>query len=570
MAAVHTGAPALAAPAHAHAAPHHDHQPPAAASTWSSSSGAEHPAENEIARSSSHSSHSGETLTDRDAVDLEKAGHKGGKEGGNGDDGAESKGPAPPKQEDDPFLVTIKGRESLNPHTWSVAYRWAITGLAGLLVLNATFASSAPSNLIASIITHFDVSQEVGILLISIFVAGYCLGPLLWGPLSERYGRRLVFLLVWIPYICFQVGCALAPNIGSLIVFRFLGGCFAAAPLTVSGGVIADLWDADRRGDALAVFALMPFAGPALAPIISGAMEVRGVDWYWIFWTLTLFAGACGLLIVFFLPETYVPYILATEAKRLRKETGDDRWHAALEKKNNDGITGTLKRTVLKPFIMIVEEPMLAVITLYMSLVYGVVYLLFEAIPIVFEGRHGLNPLESGLVFLALLTGGSLGVLGYVTYFNRQYMKIHHAIKPHMVPPEERLKPLMYAAPALAISFFWFGWTGAYSHISIWSPILAVVLLGACVLYVFLTGFNYIIDCYLWGAASALSINTVVRSAFGAGFPLFTTQMYARLGIQGASSLLGGLAIVFIPIPFVLIKYGKKIRGMSKNAVVLD
>lgn len=184
-------------------------------------------------------------------------------------------------------------------------------------------------------------------------------------------------------------------------------------------------------------------------------MEVRGVDWYWIFWTLTLFAGACGVLIVFFIPETYVPFILATEAKRLRKETGDDRWHAALEKKNNDGITGTLKRTVLKPFIMIVEEPMLAVITLYMSLVYGVVYLLFEAIPIVFEGRHGLNPLESGLVFLALLTGGSLGVLGYVTYFNRQYMKIHHAIKPHMVPPEERLKPLMYAAPALAISFFW-------------------------------------------------------------------------------------------------------------------
>lgn len=98
-------------------------------------------------------------------------------------------------------------------------------------------------------------------------------------------------------------------------------------------------------------------------------MQVRGVDWYWIFWTLTLFAGACGLLIVFFLPETYVPYILVCEAKRLRKETGDDRWHAALEKKNNDGISGTLKRTVLKPFIMLFEEPMLLVITLYMSLV---------------------------------------------------------------------------------------------------------------------------------------------------------------------------------------------------------
>ncbi|GAA5877935.1 hypothetical protein JCM8547_007087 [Rhodosporidiobolus lusitaniae] len=110
------------------------------------------------------------------------------------------------------------------------------------------------------------------------FVAGYCVGPLLWGPLSERYGRHLVFLCVWPPYIGSQVGCALSPNIGALIVFRFLGGCFAASALTNSGGVIADLWDADHRGDALAIFSLMPFAGPALAPIVSGAGLPRLVE----------------------------------------------------------------------------------------------------------------------------------------------------------------------------------------------------------------------------------------------------------------------------------------------------
>lgn len=160
-----------------------------------------------------------------------------------------------------------------------------------------------------------------------------------------------------------------APNIGALIVFRFLGGCFASAPLTVSGGVIADLWDADRRGDALAIFALMPFAGPALAPIVSGFMQVTGTAWYWIFWVLLAFAGLCGILFFFLLPETYVPYILHLEAKRLRKETGDNRWHAPLDKPVPGGLKATLNRTIMKPFIMIVEEPMLAVITLYMSLV---------------------------------------------------------------------------------------------------------------------------------------------------------------------------------------------------------
>ncbi|KAL8287242.1 hypothetical protein RQP46_003694 [Phenoliferia psychrophenolica] len=473
----------------------------------------------------------------------------------------------PPPEEDDPFLVTLKGREHLSPHSWNVAYRWFLTGFAGLLVLNATFASSAPSNLIPAIIEDLHVSEEVGILLISIFVAGYCLGPIIWGPLSERYGRRKVFLIAFFPYTCFQLGCALSPNVAALLVFRFLGGAFASAPLTNSGGVIADLWDADRRGDALAIFSLMPFAGPALAPIISGFMYVTGTDWRWIFWVLTIFAGVCLVAIAFILPETYVPYILFQEAKRLRKETGEP-WHAAQEA-GRETVGDVLRRTVLKPFIMIAQEPMLAVITVYMSFVYGVVYLLFEAVPIIFQGQHGLNAGEAGLVFLALLFGGVIGVLVYIFYYNKQYTKLHHEMSPKSVPPEVRLKPLLFAAPALAVGFFWVAWT-SFPSISIASPILAICLIGSAILFVFLGCFNYLIDCYLQNAASALAINTVFRSSFGAGFPLFAGQMYRKLGTPGASSLLGGLAVVFIPVPFLLMKYGKRIRGMSKNAIVRE
>ena len=88
------------------------------------------------------------------------------------------------KEEKDPFLVTLEGRPHLNPHTWNSTYRWVITGFAGLLVFNASFASSAPSQLVPAIDAYFDVSEEVGTLLIALFVAGYCVGPLLWG-----YGR---------------------------------------------------------------------------------------------------------------------------------------------------------------------------------------------------------------------------------------------------------------------------------------------------------------------------------------------------------------------------------------------
>ena len=82
---------------------------------------------------------------------------------------------------------------------------------------------------------HFGFSLEVGALLISLFVAGYCVGPLVWGPLSEQYGRRPVAIISFIFYTGFQVGCALSPNTGSILVFRFIEGTFAAAPLTNSG-----------------------------------------------------------------------------------------------------------------------------------------------------------------------------------------------------------------------------------------------------------------------------------------------------------------------------------------------
>ena len=81
----------------------------------------------------------------------------------------------------DPFLVTLQGRETINPHTWRNGYRWLLTMLGGLSVLNATFASTTPSQVIFAIDSHFGVSEEVGLLTLSLFVAGYCVGPLLWG-----------------------------------------------------------------------------------------------------------------------------------------------------------------------------------------------------------------------------------------------------------------------------------------------------------------------------------------------------------------------------------------------------
>ncbi|RXK34710.1 polyamine transporter 1, partial [Tremella mesenterica] len=298
----------------------------------------------------------------------------------------------------DPWAVKFEPGEKINPKNWGVAYRWWLTSLAGLFVLNSTFASSSPSGIITDLEEYFHISQEVAVLTISLFVAGYCCGPLVWGPASEIYGRRPIFILSFIVYTGFQVGCALAKNPASILIFRFLGGTFASAPLTNSGGLLADIWDVDRRGSAMVWFALAPFAGPSIGPIVAGFIEVSGTNWRWVFWILTMFAGFCLVVIIFCVPETYGPTILVKKAKRLRKETGEERYYAPLERASHR-VKDRLNDILLKPFVMLALEPMLLAVVMYMSFVYGVVYLLFEAYPFVFIINHGFNSGENELLY---------------------------------------------------------------------------------------------------------------------------------------------------------------------------
>lgn len=468
----------------------------------------------------------------------------------------------------DPYLVQFAPDDKDNPKNWSRRRRWYLTYFAGLLGFNATFASSAPSGIATQLMARFNLSEEVAALTISLFVAGYCVGPLFWGPLSEQYGRRLIFLVTFPVYICFQVGCALSKNTASIIIFRLLGGLFAAAPLTNSGALISDIWDAKTRGKALALFTLAPFVGPAFGPLVGGYIAQSGTPWPWLFWVLTIFATVCFVLIYFTLPETYAPIVLLHKAKQLRLETGDNRYRAPLELIQEKQLHKRLKDSLTRPFRILICEPMLIAVTAYMSFVYGCVYLLFEAYPVVFTGEHNFQPGVLGLTYIPLVVGSILGVFGYLLIFHPQYEAAMDRHKAGLVSPEIRLNLAMSGAPLFAITFFWFGWT-SFSSISYWAPMLAGALMGLSSIWIFLALFNYIIDVYLVAAASALAANTVFRSAAGAVFPLFASQMYTALDPRWASTLLGCIACMMIPIPIVLKRYGPTLRARSQFAPTL-
>lgn len=150
-----------------------------------------------------------------------------------------------------------------NPKNWSSARRWYITITAVGLVVSATFASSGPSGCLESISEDLHVSSEAATLVTTLFLLGYCFGPLFWAPISEFYGRRYVFYITFICYEAFNFLCAFTPNFGGLLVGRFLTGTFASCALSNAPGVLADVWGPIERGNAMVVFSIMTFAGPA-------------------------------------------------------------------------------------------------------------------------------------------------------------------------------------------------------------------------------------------------------------------------------------------------------------------
>ncbi|TEB39025.1 polyamine transporter 1 [Coprinellus micaceus] len=441
----------------------------------------------------------------------------------------------------DPYLVQFDEGDPLDPQSWSVAKKWYLTRMSHMFLI--------ASGVFSNIVEEFHMSEIAGILTLSLFVAGYCIGPILWGPLSEQYGRRPIHVWPFVAFLGFQVGAALAPNAASILVFRFLAGTFAAAPLTNTGALISDIWDAKMRGKALAIFTVAPFAGPALGPTVAGFIGAT-TDWRILFWVLTGFTGFCLTTIIFTVPETYSPLLLARKAQQKREETGDLGYYAPFERQEWP-IRARVYHVLVRPWVIFFQEPMLVSLTLYMSFVYGCLYLLFEAYPIVFTMGHGFNAGISGLMLLPIPVGGAAAVVLYSMYYNPRYEAEAAKLAPRPVPPEFRLHMAFIAGPLFSVSFFWFGWT-SFPSISYWAPLMAGLLMGFAIQLIFLGLFNYLVDAYLSVAASALASTTVIRSLFGAGFPLFAGEMYHALNPRWASTVLGLISVAMVPIPFVL------------------
>lgn len=390
---------------------------------------------------------------------------------------------------------------------------------------------------------------------------GYCAGPLLWAPLSEFYGRRYLFYLTFTGYVAFTFLCAFANNFAALLIGRFLTGTFASSALSNAPGVLADIWDFIDRGNAMSVFSMMTFAGPALGPVVAGFLELKK-NWRWTFYVL-LWMGGITECLMFTIPETLPSMALYNKARRLRrlKLPGYENIRAPVEATDRT-LVGIFKVALTRPWI-ILFDPIAFLVAIYLSVVYTLLYMLFSIYPIVFQQHRGWNAGVGELPLIGTVIGACLGGCCIFAQSARDRKKIAAGRESR---PEERLPVAMFAGILFPITMFWFGWSAEYNSVHWLVPTIAGVFLSGSFLLIFVCYLNYLTDSYLMFAASALAGNTVCRSACGSSAPLFTQYMFDTLGVGGAASLIGGVACLLAPIPFIFYKHGERIRVKSRFA----
>lgn len=346
--------------------------------------------------------------------------------------------------------------DPINPRNFPDNRKWFILGLISAITFLCPLTSSIFAPAVSFMSAEFhNTSQILGAFSVSVFVLGFAFGPLLIGPLSEIYGRRVVLNGCNVIFCAFDLGCALAPNLAGLIIMRFLGGVGGSACLTVGSGVIADLFPAEQRGKAMALYSTGILFGPVLGPILGGFIAQQA-GWRWVFWVV--FITSCllsgGLFIL--LKETNHVVLLDHKTARLRKEMNRPELQNIMTHQKDASVRspGTvLKQGIVRPIKLLTTSPIVLFLSLYMAFMFGLLYLLFTTITEVYIETYNWSPQLCGLAFLGLGVGFFMGLTLVARTSDATIIKLTKKNK--VYEPEYRLAPCLGFGFFIPISFFW-------------------------------------------------------------------------------------------------------------------
>ncbi|AEO59172.1 general substrate transporter [Thermothelomyces thermophilus ATCC 42464] len=473
-------------------------------------------------------------------------------------DGAGEKGGADSEQDKDPNIVTWDGPDDpMNPMNWTMRKKWTNIAVMAILTIITPLGSSMFAPGIPRILNEFhETSSITATFIMTIYILGFAFGPLVIAPLSEMYGRSPLYNVGNLLFTIFTVCTALSKNIGMLMAFRFLMGVAGSVPITIGSGSIADMMPVEMRGRAMAAWALGPLLGPCIGPVAGGYL-IRAAGWRWVYWLIAILAGVITVFTFFTIKESYAPVILERKAKRLRKETGNPNLRSALAG-SFASPAEKLKGAIVRPLKLLCLTPIVTLMSLYVAVTYGILYLLFSTFSIVFPTYYGFGEGESGLVFIPSAIGMALGINVFGSLSDRLVKNNLSDGQRHR--PEIRLTPFFTLPAGLAIpsGLFIYGWT-IQNHVHWIVPMVGVVVFAFGLMGVMMCIQNYLLDVYPRAAASVTAALAVLRSLAGALLPLCAIDMYTELKMGWGNSLLGFISLGLVPIPLLFYIFGARL-----------
>ncbi|KAI1615831.1 MFS transporter [Exophiala viscosa] len=471
-----------------------------------------------------------------------------------------------------------------DPFAWSKTRKNLMTYLSCAINVTASYSAGSYTSPAFQLTKKWGVSDVAYNVGITTFTAGFGFAPMVLAPFSEINGRRPVFISTGILFVVCQICCALTESYGGMLAARFFLGVGGSTFSTMVGGILADVWVTADRNTPMVLFTGATILGTGLGPLVSGFVA-QNTSWRWVFWIQAITSGILVSMVTLLFKETRGTVILSRKAKLLNKwyeqleaagalgmefESGDPekpgkkscriRWRVQADEERAS-IGRMIAVSLYRPIHMLFTEPVVFFFSLWIAFSWGVLYLQFGAIPLVFETNHGFTLEQTGAVFSAVCVGGLISVVLSIyqeKWAFKHYPKISGS-------PEGRLTFACVESTFMPIGLLWFGFT-CYSSIPWIVPTIAIAVATMGIFSIYLSVFNYTADVYHIYASSALAASGLCRNLLGGFFPLITKQMFQGLGFQAASGLVGGIGCVLTLVPWVLYFYGPKIRARSKIA----
>ena len=511
-----------------------------------------------------------------------------------------------------------------NPLEWSIPKKRVATIVVCTVNITAAYSAGSYSFPADTLTKKWHISRVVYNLGISLFTVGFGVAPMILAPFSEINGRRPVFVVTGILFVIMQLCCALTESFAGMLVARFLLGCMGSTFSTIVGGILADFWSTAERNTAMVLFSgatlfgtglgtkriytsinvtLLPISDTTTGPLVSGFVA-QNLDWRWVFYLQVISSGTLVTLVVFFFKETRGSILLSRKAKLLNK------WYEELEavgcynvecprssssdpdvtlrdpeksvphtsiptrhyrlryKVRSDEERVSLIRMIslslYRPMHLLFTEPVVFWFSCWISFAWAVLYLQFDALPLIYSTRYGFNLQETGAVFAASCIGGILST--FLSIYQEKFARTNPKYREKLdATPEGRLFFTGIESALMPIGMFWFGWT-CFSDIHWIVPTIALVFITMGIFSIYLAVFNYTADVYQGYASSALAAAGLCRNLLAGAFPLVTDQMFTGMGYGPASSLLGAVGLLLTAVPWILIFFGPRIRARSKIA----